>query len=872
MKPGRKSDQGGTGMVKGLALLDGDAGAPARDDSLWVGNVEIIPSRRLVRRDGDPLPLGSRAFDLLVALIERRHRVCTKRELMDLVWPHADVVESNLQVHVLSLRRLLGHDAIATVTGRGYRFTGPLRAGRGDDPAAGLALAATPGRHAPAQAAAPLRPWPGDPRARLVGRLTELDALQRWRVSSGLLTLTGPGGVGKSALAAALAHAHADAGGEVAWIDFAAIGPGRDPARHIAQTLGWQFAPDQDPADGLVPALAGRALLLVWDNAEAAAPELASLANRLGHMPSAGPRLLITSQWPLRFPGEQVRVIDPLPLPDDHGGPATGALALLIQEARAIDPDFMLDAATRPLAIELCRRLDGLPLAIRLAAARLPMGGLSGLLDGLSAHQDLASPPRRDPTLRHASLRAAYAWSHDLLDPTAQSVWRRLAVCRGGFDLPLATAVAMSAGCGPTAALDAVQDLVERSLLMRDPGEPPRYRLLDSARDDALRRLVDRGEEDDARRAHAAFVLGRLRPATDAYVSLPESAWLARYGSQIETLRDALAWAVRRAPRMAVELLSASARVYQVLGLFHEALPHTTAVLHAVDADTPPDVAAGYWVLRWNALQGVSREAAAACYPRYLDAARRSGDPVSLFLALMAGVALGPLTLAQRQAHTAEMRALIQDDWPLYLRSAHWLAEAIVARVAGDAALARGLMGQVADAACAEGKSRFAAHALSILVGWDLASDDHAAARDHAARAVTLQRTLGAWNLMLGLNALVQAQVLSGGLAEARETLREWVDISRRLGWRGFHLAADAMAVLQAEVGHWESAALMLGYADAAFARAGTPRDPPQARLRARAESLLHGKAPPPSWQSALRRGALLGPEAAAAWFVAARG
>jgi predicted ATPase/DNA-binding winged helix-turn-helix (wHTH) protein len=465
------------------------------------GRVEVRPLERQVLIDGRRAALGARAFEVLNVLIERRDRAVTKDELLDLVWTGVVVQENNLQVQVSALRKLLGANAIATIPGRGYRFT--LNENQG---------AETPVTHF---AEPPLTHSEA-----LIGREEErahlVDLLRRHR----LVVVIGAGGVGKSALAHAIAHA-ADPKSIVGWVDLAPIADFASVPGAIARALQLQ-AEGALPVESLVSAARPSAGLLVLDNADHLVDPLGQLVLQLLEA-APGLRVLVTSQAPLKVDGEWLFRLGPLSCPQAgarlHDALEHGAIAMFVAQASAAGCDFSLDERNVDLVIEICRQVDGIPLAVKLAAGRLPLLGLSGLHEGLA--QRLRILRGGAPSVRRqATLQAAFDWSHGLLSEREQLVFRRLAVFVGGFTLSAASALCGDERISDADVVDALGALVDHSLVVVEADAQPRYRLLWSAREYALAQLERCGERAACERRHANAKLalpersdGKLRVA-----------------------------------------------------------------------------------------------------------------------------------------------------------------------------------------------------------------------------------------------------------------------------------------------------------------------------------------------------------------------
>jgi predicted ATPase/DNA-binding winged helix-turn-helix (wHTH) protein len=510
------------------------------------GRFAMHAASRQLLVDGQPASLGARAFDVLHALIERRERLVTKNELLDLVWPVLVVEENNLQVQISSLRKLLGAQAIATIPGRGYRFTAAFDGADGGTQnlvASGLRPAAKP-------ADAPVAPRTNLPAElpQLYGRDTDLTALRRLIDEHRLVTVVGAGGIGKSRLAQAAAHALSARWPDGVWmVELAGLS---DPAlvpNAVAQALHIAMPGQSAAQDELVAGMAPRTALLVLDNCEHLLDAVAVLVQAV-MQGAPNVTLVATSQEPLRLPAEQQYRVVPLAVPSttDAGDARDfGAIALLEARVRAVDPRFALNDESVPMAIDICRRLDGLPLAIELAAARVATLGLRPVRDKLDERFRLLTGGARATLRRHQTLRAALEWSHNLLNETEQAVFRRLGIFAGGFTMETAQAVAGDATLDEWAVLDHLSALVDKSLVVADAGEAPRYRLLESARAFALEHLAA-GETAETLRRHALAMRRFLErvDGTNLDGELRTDQYAALVLPELDNLRAAHAWAI----------------------------------------------------------------------------------------------------------------------------------------------------------------------------------------------------------------------------------------------------------------------------------------------------------------------------------------
>jgi predicted ATPase/DNA-binding winged helix-turn-helix (wHTH) protein len=487
------------------------------------GRFVVQPDRRQLLIDGEPAKLGARAFDVLLALIERRDRVVGRNELLELVWPGLVVEENNLSVQMSTLRKLLGPQVIATIPGLGYRFSERLE-GAADLEAVGKATGVS--------AELAFR-FPAEAPPLLFGRDDDLNTLGTVVQAHRLVTVVGAAGIGKTAVARTLAHQLRDTfehGGCLA-----ELAPVSDPSRvvtTVATALNVKLG-NRSPLEAIARALGARRMLIVMDNCEQVVRTVAELVESL-RTAAPGVHWLATSQEPLKLAEEQVFRLGTLGLPTHESVDAArqaGAVALFEARARAADPRFTLTADNVAAAIDICRGLDGIALAIELAAARVPLLGIEGLRSRLGERFYVLTSGNRLALARHQTLRAALEWSHGLLTKSQQTVFRRLGVFAGSFALEAAQQVAADESIDRWTVLDALGALVDKSLVVPEPGSggEPRYRLLETMRQYALDRLEAAGDCEATRTRHL-----------DVFVALAEQAKGESYGQQQAQLMQRL--------------------------------------------------------------------------------------------------------------------------------------------------------------------------------------------------------------------------------------------------------------------------------------------------------------------------------------------
>jgi predicted ATPase/DNA-binding winged helix-turn-helix (wHTH) protein len=593
------------------------------------GRFTVLPHRRELLADSRPIELGGRAFDVLMVLIEASGSVVSKDALMDRVWPNRIVDENRLQGQISVLRRAFGaeRDLIRTIAGRGYQFGGTIRT-----------VQATAGMPQPIPT--PLLPPTNlpEPVSPLIGRGAELDEILDLSTSHRLVTLTGPGGIGKTHLCYEVARRLLPRFADGVWAAELALlsDPEFIPAT-VATAVGLELTSGTASPEPVANALRSKRLLLVLDNCEHLIGSAARMAELLLH---AGPavHLIATSRESLRVDGEWVYTVPPLAVPADDSPPRKdplhyGSVRLFVERARASAPSFSPDARVLVAIAGICRRLDGIPLAIELAAARATTLGVEGLATGLDDRFRLLAGGRRTAMPRHRTLQATLDWSYDLLNEPERVVLRRLAIFAGGFTLQAAQEVAADVHVSASGVVDCVANLIAKSLVTADAaGTLVRYRLLETTRAYALEKLVQSGEFDMAARRHATRYLELFGGAEAEAETRPTDEWLAVYGPRIDNVRAALDWAFSPSgdASLGVSLTIAAVPLWVQLWLLGECQERVERALASLsDADPASDRARMQLsaALGWSLMYGVGRvRDAGPAWAATLEIAERLDD------------------------------------------------------------------------------------------------------------------------------------------------------------------------------------------------------------------------------------------------------
>jgi non-specific serine/threonine protein kinase len=496
------------------------------------GTFELQPEERRLLSGGAPVTMGPRAFDLLVTLVERHGRLITKDELLERVWPKVVVEENALQTQISALRKILGAAAIATVSGSGYRFTLNV-----------TLAAAEPQNKLPTKHNLP------QPLTSFIGREKEMAQIRLLLSRTRLLTLTGAGGCGKTRLAIQVGQAMLESHPEGVWfVDLATLAEPSLVARTVAAALGLKEQQGKTLAQTIAQRLAATRPLLVIDNAEHLAETVAALVDELlSHCERV--IFLVTSRQPLALPGELAYRVPSLSVPDPEQDATPQRLAafdsvrLFVDRARLQRPHFMVTAEIALAVASICHQLDGIPLAIELAAPRLRSMSVQEVNRRLDQRFGLLTTGPRTALYRQRTLRAMIDWSYDLLSQAEQALLCRASVFAGGWTLEATERVCVDEGEDPAAALALLSSLADKNLVQAEEQDgATRYRMLETVRQYASNRLDDGGSSVDWHARHFDYHLALAQEISPRLLEGDPRALLDRLETEHDNLRAAWAW------------------------------------------------------------------------------------------------------------------------------------------------------------------------------------------------------------------------------------------------------------------------------------------------------------------------------------------
>ncbi|QFY63512.1 transcriptional regulator (plasmid) [Rhizobium grahamii] len=592
------------------------------------GPFKLAVSERMLTREGIRVELGGRALEILIALVSSPNEIISKKELMDRVWPDAIVEEGSLRFHMAGLRKALGdgHDGaryIATLAGRGYCFVAPTEQALSDDNDTGAPNGSFPHANLPQRL------------GRMVGRDVDVMKLGAQLTGSRLVTIVGPGGVGKTTVAIAAAHQAAEAfAGHVLFVDLGVISDPKLAATTIAAMLGLPVQAE-DATPDVIRFLRDKHLLLILDTCEHLVEAIATIASSIL---DAAPQVHIvaTSREALRINDERIYRLDALACPPEATAAIQEYPAVQLFVERAIAGGAQLEGneAEASIVADICRKLDGVALAIELAARRVETYGLeqtAALLDQRLTHlwQGLRTAPPR-----HQTLQATLDWSYGLLSDTERAVLRRLAVFVGNFPLDAALDVVADETLERASVFAAIDSLVEKSMVAARPiGAMMRYRLLDTTRAYVVE-LSEEDEREELARRHAAYCRLWFDQNGSEWTSLSTPMERAPHFNAINNVRSALEWCFggKGDVSLGVRLVASVAPVFRAMGLLPECQRWTERALQSLDDTTR----GGIEEMQLQAAFGVSvmfmkghNEVSSSALNRSLEIAQARGDQLN---------------------------------------------------------------------------------------------------------------------------------------------------------------------------------------------------------------------------------------------------
>jgi predicted ATPase/DNA-binding winged helix-turn-helix (wHTH) protein len=519
------------GALRIVSMLD--LANSCTNDVVTFGPFRLFAAERLLKKDDESLPIDGRAFDLLIALVERPGEILTHKQLMAQVWTGVTVEEANLRVHIAAIRKVLGDGRngaryITNVAGRGYCFVAPTH--RQLKQSTTASSPSVKNRTLPPK----LR--------RMIGRDENIDALRPMIVTKRFVSIVGPGGMGKTTLVLAVAHAMMNEFDDtICFVDLSALKDGALVIPAVASAVGYH-AQTQGSLARLLTFLTERRILLVLDSCEHVIDAVAPLVDSL-FQTAPFVHIIATSREPLQVSGEHLYWLPPLGFPLNEATSADllvfPALQLFMERAAAGGYDADLGDDDADVVANVCRQLDGVPLAIELIAGHVSKYGIRGVSELISDRLALFWLGRRKAT-RHQTLRATLDWSYDLLSEDEKAVLCRLSLFVGPFTLQAAQAVAAESNEPTSAFINIITKLVDKSLLMASPGgDKSLYRLLDTTRNYAALKLAERNEECTIARRHALYFSEHL---TVTFHGFLQSQCSSNHSPLMGDVRAALQW------------------------------------------------------------------------------------------------------------------------------------------------------------------------------------------------------------------------------------------------------------------------------------------------------------------------------------------
>lgn len=707
-----------------------------------------------------------------------------------------------------------------------------------------------------------------------IGREDELAALTARLQTTRLITLAGTGGVGKTRFAIQIGGDVADDYSDGVWfVELAAITDPELVPAVVASALNIRDSQHRTVAESIVTSLGTKRALLILDNCEQVIEAAAKLAGTiLQTCPNA--RIIATSRQALGITGEWIHRVPSLSLPTSTRGLTArdavryGAIALFVERATASNDQFSLTDENAKDVAEICRRLDGIALAIELAATRVKVFTARQLNAHLKERFDLLTGGNRMELPRHQTMRALIDWSYDLLDAAEKTFFRRAAIFAGGFSMEAAT-FACGETLGDSAVLDLTVSLVEKSLLNAETGSGTmRYRFLESTRAYGLDKLNDSSERSTIARKHAEFYNAVASRADDAFYTVPQKEWFAQVRREIDNMRGALLWSLfeKCDPVVGAGLAGALGRFWYEVGQVSEGKQWIDRALELLSEVQFPHIAARVWLARAVLTEGLEscRAAEKAC-----QLYEALGDRRGLGFALREhGLALRQVgNLTQAEAELSRAAALLNE-----VQEAGGFAIALntlgsIFAFRGEFGPARKNYERALEAARVHNAEFAIMMSYLHLADLEYQCGNFDVAIQDATEALRLAEGNKSSRLPANLHVNLAAyQIAAGRLPEAAKDAREALSMLRDIqNSYQIAIAVQHLALIAALGSDVERAALLIGFVDAYFAKNGLERQPTEAGGRVRIETLLKECGTPESHVTQMRRGAALTEQAAIA-------
>ena len=815
-----------------------------------IGPFRLDADAGVLTRDGTATGLGPRAVRVLTTLIAHAGTFVSKASIIDAVWPDVIVEEANLAVHIAAIRRVLGHDRIETLPRRGYRFVGAVTEATGE------------------RADAP-QPMPSNlptPLTSFIGRERELAEIKRLLPESRLLTLVGMGGIGKTRVALEAAAEVADAYRDGVWfVDLAPLAAAAQVAGTTAHVLGVQESTREPLVHALNRYLRKRQSLLILDNCEHLLPGCAQFAETLLQH-AAGLTIVATSREPLRVDGERTYALQPLSLPVRESPfeamQHSEAVRLFVERVQRALPDFALTADRAQAVAAVCVHLDGIPLALELAAARARSLSIEQIAARLNERFRLLTGGSRAARPRQQTLRATLDWSYDLLAEQERVALRRISVFSGGFTEEAAAAVVADGSIDEFAVIDLLSQLVARSLVIADTrAGGTRYRLLETTRAYAREKLDEVEETHICRRRHAQYFRALFERVPDDWVRMSDAEVYSTYVPELDHVRDALGWALGRDGDAAIGigLAAASGALWVTLGLFVEGAHWMEDATRIEPRESAADQAR-----LWLWLGRILDETPPRALPileRAIELYRGLDNPLGLGLAVSRrGRVLAMMgRFDEAEAALAESRPLLERAGPPSAPTYYLSSIAYLKAQMGDPAAARNFY-ELSLALDRKAGREFAVLAITC----NLANADWALGHLDAAESSLRQLATLARNSRVGTKRLLGYALMNlsalltqkGDLGEALAFAREGLPLVTEDGsaW----VFADDIALQAVLAGRLDDGARLAGYAESAHKANSGARGVITQRARRRLDAFLCDGLAPQKLERLLAEGATM--------------